>query len=72
MSEEENEQIYHKLLLGEHVPALTPDEIGVCVRCSENITYLDDYVTNIIFIKTGNSGSTHTEHYHKSCWKDGR
>ena len=72
MSEEENEQIYEQLLLGTHVPALVPDEIGVCVICTKDITYVDDYVTNIIFIKRGNSGSTHTEHYHLKCWKDGR
>lgn len=69
MSEEENEQIYDKLLLGDHIPALIPGEIGVCVVCTQDITHVDDYVTNIIFTKLGNSGNTHTEHYHLRCWK---
>ena len=67
--ESENEQSYENLLLGDHIPALNPDEIGTCVICLKDVRFVDDYVTNIIFTKSGSSGKTHTEHYHLACWK---
>ena len=69
MQDSENEQAYHDLLLGDHAMSLSPNEIGVCVKCLNDIKHVDDYVTNIIFTKSGNSAKTHTEYYHLKCWK---
>lgn len=71
--EMENEQVYQKQLLGDHVQALKKDELGACVSCLKDVKPDDDYVNLVIFKKVGLSGSTHTEFYHLECWsKNGK
>ena len=64
----ENEDVYEKQLLGDHVQALKKDELSACVRCAKDVKPEDDYVNLIIFKKIGVSGISHTEFYHLKCW----
>lgn len=64
----ENEQVYKKQLLGDHIQALQKNELGACVKCLKDVKPDDDYVNLFIFKKIGVSGSNHTEFYHLRCW----
>jgi hypothetical protein len=68
--EDDNEQSYHDLYLGDNLQALKKDELGSCPDCSEDVKPSDDYINLVIFKKVGISGSTHTEFYHLKCWNN--